>query len=82
MSATIYALACFVKVFLSIFQAKNVQHSLYVSAFLTSLIMSGVDIIYIRLAVHNELLLALLIGSIANAVAVIMALKLFHKIRG
>jgi len=81
MSVTIYALACFIKVFLAIIQSKNVQHTFYVSAFFTSILMSMVDIIYIRLAVQNELLLALIIGSVANAVAVVLGLKMFHKFR-
>lgn len=77
-----FALACFTKVFLAIIQAKNVQHTLYVSAFVTSLVMTGVDIVYIRLAVAGDLLAALIVGGISNACAVVSALYVFKKLRG
>lgn len=81
-SLVLYAFACFCKVFLAIFQAKNVQYSHYVSAFLTSLVLTGADILFIRLTVANHIFVAVFVGSLANAVAVVSAIKLYNRIRG
>lgn len=81
LSLVIFGAACFAKVFLAIIQAKNVQHSLYVAAFLTSLLMSAADILYIRLVVSHQILLAFIVGALSNATAVICALYVFRRVR-
>jgi hypothetical protein len=82
MSVALYALACFLKVFLAIFQSKNVQYTHYISAFLTSLLITFADVIYIRLAVSSHIMEAVLVGSIANAFAVVFAMKFYATLRG
>ena len=82
MSLLLFSAACFAKVFLAIVQAKNVQYALYASAFVTSLVMTGADILYIRLAVDGSVVPALIVGMISNACAVVSALYFFKRLRG
>lgn len=81
MSMLLYALACFAKVFLAVFQAKNVQYSKYASMFVTSLLLTGADIFYIRLSVSGHIVAAVMVGSFANASAVVSAVYFFNRLR-
>ena len=81
MSLILYAAACFGKVFLAVFQQKNVQYSRYFSMFATSLVLTGVDIMYIRLSVNGHIAAALIVGSLSNACAVVAAVGTFNAIR-
>lgn len=77
-SSALFSAACFGKVFLAIFQQKNVQHNRYAIAFLTSVMLTFADVAFVRLATTEHLLLALGVGALSNGSAVIAAMW-FHK---
>lgn len=79
MNWIVLAIASFSTVFLMGLQTKNVMHSQYVAAFVTSLGIGTTNLIFIRAAANDEIGMVIIFGVIPASAGICVSIWVHDK---